>query len=66
MLNYQNLFEIELKKLINEEIDRLKENLSNGLSTVDYADYRHQVGKIIALRTVLERCDEVESILSKK
>jgi len=66
MLNYHNLFEIELRKLINDEIDRIKENLSNGLSTVDYADYRHQVGKVIALRTVLERCDEVQSILNQK
>jgi hypothetical protein len=66
MLNYHNLFEIELKKLINEEIKRIEENLSNGLSVVDFADYRHQVGKIIALRTVLERCDEVQSILNKK
>ena len=66
MLNYNNLFESELRKSVEEEIDRLKDNLSNGLSVVDYPEYKHQVGKIAGLRTVLELCDEVQSKLSKK
>jgi hypothetical protein len=66
MLNYQNAFEIELKKLIGTEIERLKENLSNGLSVVDYADYKHQVGRIKGLLWAIEACDESNSILSQK
>jgi len=66
MFNYNNLFENELRKSVEEEIDRLKDNLSNGLSVVDYPEYKHQVGKIAGLRTVLELCDEVQSKLSKK
>jgi hypothetical protein len=66
MLNLNNAFENELKKLIDQEIERLKENLSNGLSVLDYAEYKHQVGKIIGLRTVLERCDDVHTILNQK
>jgi hypothetical protein len=66
MLNYQNLFEIELKKLIISEQDRIKDNLSNGLSVVDFADYRHQVGKILGLQSALDLCEEANSILSKR
>jgi hypothetical protein len=66
MFNYNNLFEKELRKLITEEIERLKDNVSNGLSVVDYSDYKHQVGKIAGLRTVLELCDMVQSELSKR
>jgi hypothetical protein len=66
MFNYNNLFEKELRKLITEEIERLKDNVSNGLSVVDYSDYKHQVGKIAGFRTVLELCDVVQSELSKR
>ena len=66
MLNQNIQFEIELKKLINDEIERIKDNLSSGLSVVDYADYRHQVGKILGLRSVSELCEEVQSILAKR
>jgi len=66
MLNYNTQFENELKKLIQEEISRISDNLSNGLSIVDYPDYKHQVGKILGLRSVLELCAEVQTILAKK
>jgi len=66
MLNYNNLFEEKIRKLIEDEIERLKNNVSNGMSVVDYSDYKHQVGKIAGLRTVLELCDVVQSELSKR
>jgi len=65
-MNLNNLFENELRKLIEEEIERIKEILGNGLSVVDYPEYRHHTGQIRALRTVLERCSEVQSIISKR
>jgi len=65
-VNLNNLFENELRKLIEEEIERIKELLGNGLAVIDYAEYKHHTGQIRALRTVLERCEEVQSILSKR
>ena len=44
----------------------IKNNVSNGMSVVDYSDYKHQVGKIAGLRTVLELCGVVQSELSKR
>lgn len=65
-MNLNNLFEHELRKLIEEEINRISEILANGLGVVDYAEYKHHTGQIRALRGVLERCDEVQSIISKR
>lgn len=66
MFTYNNLFETELKKLIEEEIGRIAENLSLGLSVVDFPEYKHQVGQIAALRKVLSMCEEVQTIISNK
>lgn len=66
MNNYQILYEIELKKLIEEEIGRIAENLTLGLSIVDFPEYKHQVGQIAALRKVLSMCDEVQTIIANK
>ena len=60
MLTYSNVYEQELKKLIMEEINRLLDILSNGMSLQDYADYKHHIGKVAGLRTALELCDEAE------
>ena len=65
-MNYNNQFEIELNKLLEAEIARLSENLVTPGSIVDYPDYEHQVGKIIALRSVIDLCEEVNTILSKR
>ena len=62
MLTYQAFYQHELRKLLLAEMDRLKENLSLGLSTPDFAAYRHQVGMIEGLRRALELSDEAESI----
>lgn len=63
---YSNVFEFELKKIIKAEEDRLTENLKLGMSIIDFAEYRHQVGKLLALTRVIDFCDEVNSILSKE
>lgn len=65
-MNYNTLFENELRKLISEEIARLSDNLANGLSITDIEQYKHEVGRILGLRTVLEFCEEVNTILSKR
>lgn len=65
-MNYNNMFEFELRKLVEAEILRLSENLANPAAVVDYAEYKHQVGKIIALRAVFDLCDEANATLSKR
>lgn len=60
-------FEYELKKIIAEEIERLKGVLDAGLAIKDIADYRYHVGQIHALRHVADAyCDEASTIISKR
>lgn len=66
MLTYNNQFEVELKKLLIAEIDRLSENLCSGMAINDISHYKHEVGRITSLRAVIDMCDEVNSILSKR
>jgi hypothetical protein len=61
MLTYQSFYQHELSKLINVEIERLKENLSSGLSTPDFSAYKHQIGVIDGLKTALELMLEAEN-----
>ena len=65
MYNLNLAFEKELRKLIEEEIERIKDNLANGLSIQDYESYKHQVGKIAGLNTALELCEETNKTVSK-
>lgn len=65
-MNFNNMFEFELRKLVEAEILRLSENLTNPAAIVDYAEYKHQVGKIMALRSVFDLCEEVNATLSKR
>ena len=60
MLSFNNLFEAELKKLIQEEIDRITENLQSGISINDHVEYKLQVGKIAGLRFAAELCEEAQ------
>lgn len=66
MYNLNLAFDKELRVLLQAEIERLKDNLANGLSTPDYESYKHTVGKIAGLTMALELCEETQSILSKK
>lgn len=54
------LFERELRRLIEVEIERLKENLSYG-SLEDFNEYRYISGKIAGLRTAIEYMDDADS-----
>ena len=62
MLTYQAFYQHELRKLMVGEVERLKENLSAGMSTPDFSAYRHQVGIIDGLRRALELMEEAESV----
>jgi len=65
---YQAYYQYELKKLINAEVERIKESLVNSyqIEGFDFSSYRHQVGRIEGLRTALELCDEAEAIANGK
>ena len=54
------LFERELRRLIEVEIERLKENLSYG-SLEDFNEYRYISGKIAGLRTAIDYMDDADS-----
>lgn len=65
-LTGQAYYQYELKRLLSEEIERLKENLLSAyhIEGFDFAAYRHQVGKIEGIRMAIELCDEAEAIIN--
>lgn len=65
-MNYNNMFEFELMKLVEAEITRLTDNVTNGAAIVDYCDYKHQIGKISGLRAVFDLCEDVNKTLSER
>jgi hypothetical protein len=65
---YQAYYQYELKKLINENIERVKESLvsSYQIEGFDFSSYRHQVGRVEGLRMALELCEDAEAIVNGK
>jgi hypothetical protein len=65
---YQAYYQYELKKLINAEIERIKETLvsSYQIEGFDFSGYRHQVGRVEGLRIALELCEDAEAIVNGK
>jgi hypothetical protein len=62
MQTVSSLYEHELQKLINSEINRIKEQMILGLLP-DYAEYRYICGKVAGLLTAIELMAEADSIL---
>lgn len=61
------LFERELKKLIDAEIERLREIVVGGDAIPDYAKYQRAVGQIAAYRCVMnDYFPETQKILAEK
>lgn len=61
---YQTHYQYELKKQIEEEIERLKEAMAvNGVIT-EISDYRYYLGQITGLRKALVLCDEAEAVVN--
>ena len=58
-------FEYELKKLVHEEIERLTDILTLGVSVHDIADYKYITGQIAAWRKLDDLCDEARSVMDK-
>jgi hypothetical protein len=55
------MFERELIRLIEIEIERLKDNMSHGLIS-DHNEYRHVAGKIAGLRLAVDYMQEADAI----
>ena len=55
----------ELEKLLAEEIERLKENISLG-HLEDHAEYKYQTGRIAGLRAAQEYLAEADKIYREK
>ena len=66
MLTRNVLFRAELEKLIEQEVQRLMENVVVGHATIDFPSYKHQVGVIDGLRLALELCEQAQSIVDRK
>jgi hypothetical protein len=67
VLTGNSLFESELKKVIAQEIERLRGIFEAGLAIKDYAEYRYHVGQLHALRRVSESyCSEVQTLINKR
>ena len=64
MLTYQAFFQHELLKMIDQEVERLKDSLVHGHNALDYPSYRHNVGIIQGLLRAKELCDETESLVN--
>ena len=60
-------FEGELKKVIEAEIENLRNYLEEGQVPKDFAEYKFLTGQLFAYRRVLNNyADEVNTIISKR
>lgn len=66
MLTRNILFRDELQKLIENEVQRLMENVVVGHAAIDFPEYKHQVGVIEGLRVALELCETAQTIVDRK
>lgn len=64
MQTLNTAFERILQRLVDEEIEKARNDLSAG-HLPDYAEYRFQAGKIAGMRQVLGYFDEVNKILAE-
>lgn len=62
---YQSMYEHELKALLQDRIEQIKQELSLGFLT-NYEEYKMQAGKIAGLRDALDLMDEADRVCSHK
>lgn len=65
MITPLHVYRAELEKLLNEEIDRLKENISLG-HMENFAEYKFSAGRIAGLRLAQEYLLEAERIYKER
>ena len=65
MLTTASKYADELRKLIEQEYERLRDNLAGGFAK-DFSDYQRSIGAISALRTVLELMHDAQTNAEKR
>jgi len=60
-----SVFERELRRLVAEERAHLTSVVAGGMSIKTIEEYREIVGKIAALDTVAELCDEAQKVVNQ-
>lgn len=61
----QAYYKHELNKLLNEEIERIRDIVTKSFSPIsDFSEYRHHIGLIEGLRKALELCEEAERVIN--
>lgn len=64
MLTANTMFHVELRKVLAEEVERLKENLASGQSL---DAYKNITGQIAAYRRTIDNfCPEIETLISQR
>lgn len=64
MQTYNGLFEVELRKLIDQAIAHTSEALVSGMMSLE--DYRRTGGIVAGLKLCHELCDEANTIMAKR
>jgi len=66
LLNYSSRFDYELRRLIEERIAFIKDELAYGQGVQDFPEYKRRVGQVSGLEAALEFCIEAKSICDGK
>ena len=66
MLTYSNVYDSELRKLINTSIEMRKDELCSGICVFNMSDYSKRVVIIDGLRNALDLCDEAISAADRR
>lgn len=64
MQTLNTLFERELTKLVQEDIETLREQIAAGL--LSHEDYKFRCGQISGLQCILKLCETANENLSKR
>lgn len=67
MQTVSTLFECELKKILDKQMVRIAEIMTDGQAIKDYAEYRRYVGEFHAYKQVVDTyCDEVNTKINQR
>ena len=65
MLTTASKYAEELRKLIEQEYERVRDNLASGAAQ-DFSEYQRSIGTIAGLRTVLELMEIAQTNAEKR
>jgi len=67
VLTVNTQFEYELKKIVDEELQRLRDCMENRTTVTDHSIYSFYAGQIQGLKLVIDTyCDEVNTKINKR